>query len=96
MDCSCVYGVGIRVVCCSGVVMAVVGIVNGSYHVIDGSSDLDNVVAHLAQVVKLAQNLPGEDQRRVRDFARATLATLEATTSLPKSDQRTFERALRG
>jgi hypothetical protein len=77
-----------------GDVMAVVGI-DGRY-VIDGSSDLSAVVSHLATVVRLAQGLPDQDQRRVRDFVRATLATLEATTALPKSDQRTFERALRG
>jgi hypothetical protein len=60
------------------------------------TSDIDQIVKHFAQVVQLAQGLSDEDQRRVRDFARAALATLEATTSLPKSDQRKFERALRG
>lgn len=66
-------------------------------HVIDASSsDVDRIVAHLAQVIKLAQNLSDGDQRRVRDFVRAALATLEATTSLPKSDQRKFEKSLRG
>jgi hypothetical protein len=60
------------------------------------TSDLDQIVSHFAQVVQLAQDLSDEDQRRVRDFARATLATLEATTSLPNSDQKMFDRALRG
>jgi len=86
--------------------MAVVGVVvNGVWtsiddgrpaHVIDASiSDIDNIVLHLGAVVRLAQGLAAEDQRRVRDFVRAALATLEATTSLPKSDQRKFERSLR-
>jgi len=60
------------------------------------TSDIDQIVAHFAAVVRLAQDLSDEDQRRVRDFARATLATLEATTMLPKSDQARFQRSLRG
>jgi hypothetical protein len=71
--------------------------VNPRVDVIDAPiSDIDQIVQHLAQVVRLAQDLSDEDQRRVRDFVRAALATLEATTSLPRSDQKTFERALRG
>ena len=38
------------------------------------TSDIDQIVAHFAAVVRLAQDLSDEDQRRVRDFARATLA----------------------
>ncbi len=86
--------------------MAVVAIVvdgkwtaidDGRPHVIDTQrSDVDRIVAHLAQVVRLAQGLPNDDQRRARDFVRAALATLEATTSLPKSDQKIFRESLRG
>lgn len=60
------------------------------------TSDIDQIVAHFATCVRLAQNLSDEDQRRVRDFARATLAALECTTMLPKSDQARFQRSLRG
>jgi hypothetical protein len=60
------------------------------------TSEIDQIVAHFARVVCLAQGLPDEDQRRVRDFARACLSTLEATTSLPNSDQKMFDRALAG
>ena len=85
--------------------MAVVGIVvDGKWTSIDDGrpvidpslSDIDQIIRHFAQVVRLAQGLSDEDQRRVRDFARATLATLEATTMLPKSDQARFQRSLRG
>jgi len=64
--------------------------------VIDALNDFDQIVACLGQVVRRAQGLSDEDQRRVRDFVRATLAALEATTSLPKNDQRMFERSLLG
>jgi len=60
------------------------------------TSTMEQIVANFAQIVCLAQDLPGEDQRRVRDFARAALATLEATTSLKSDDQKMFDRALRG
>jgi hypothetical protein len=59
------------------------------------ANDVDRIVASLGQVVALAQTLSDVDQRRVRDFVRATLAMLEATTSLPKSDQTMFETMLR-
>lgn len=60
------------------------------------TSDVELIVKHLAQVVRLAQGLSDEDQRRVRDFVNATQSTLFATTYLAKSDQKIFERALRG
>jgi hypothetical protein len=86
-----------------GVDMAVVAIiVDGKWTAIDDgrneidtpSSDIDRILNHLAQVVRLAQGLPDDDQRRTRDFVRAALATLEATTSLPKADQRKFNKLL--
>jgi hypothetical protein len=89
----------------SGDVMAVVAIVqngvwtpvtDGQQHAVTVNTPMGDIVAHLAAVVKLAQPLSDEDQRRTRDFVRATLATLEATTSLPKADQREWERSLRG
>jgi hypothetical protein len=58
-------------------------------------SEVDQIVSLLTQVVVKAQGLSDGDQRRVRDFVRAALSMLEATTSLPKSDQRIFEAALR-
>jgi hypothetical protein len=102
-----VYGSGVCVefwIC--GVVMAVVAIIeNGKWvpvtdghqqHAVTVNTPMDAIVDHLAAVVKQAQSLSDHDQRRTRDFVRAALATLEATTSLPKSDQRMFERSLRG
>ena len=66
-------------------------------HVIDTPrSDVDQIIAHLGQVVRLAQRLSDEDQRRVRDFVHAASALLSATTYLPDTDQKLFERALRG
>jgi hypothetical protein len=56
---------------------------------------VDQIVALLTQVCLQAQSLSEKDQRRVRDFIRAALSMLEATTSLPKSDQKIFEAHLR-
>jgi hypothetical protein len=65
-------------------------------YVIDPStSDVDRIVAHLGQVVRLAQNLSETDARRVRDFVHAASSMLSATTYLPAKDQAQFERALR-
>ena len=70
---------------------------NDSHEVeVDTRSDVDKIVQHLAQVVRLAQNLSDEDQRRVRDFVHAASAMLSATTYLATSDQKIFERSLRG
>ena len=60
------------------------------------TSTMQQIVANFSQIVCLAQDLSDDDQRRVRDFARATLSTLEATTSLRRDDQQMFDRALRG
>jgi hypothetical protein len=59
------------------------------------ASDIDRIVAHLGQAVRLAQNLTPEDARRARDFMHAACAMLTATTYLPSADQTRFERALR-
>lgn len=65
-------------------------------HVIDAStSEVDRIIAHLGQVVRLAQNLTPEDARRARDFMHAASSMLTATTYLPGPDQARFERALR-
>lgn len=58
-------------------------------------SEVDQIVALLSQVVRLAQPLSESDQRRARDFMQAAQAMLTATTYLPKSDQRMFEASLR-
>jgi hypothetical protein len=71
-------------------------VTDGHQHTVTVNTPMGDIVAHLAAVVKQAQPLSAEDQRRVRDFVRATLATLEATTSLPKADQKLFERSLSG
>jgi hypothetical protein len=86
--------------------MVVVGIIeNGVWKSIEDGrpavidtprSDVERVVAHLAQVVRLAQDLSDDDARRVRDFVHAASAMLSATTYLAKSDQKIFEASLRG
>jgi hypothetical protein len=57
--------------------------------------EVDQIVSLLGQVIRRAQSLSDQDQRRVRDFVQATQSMLTATTYLPKSDQATFEAALR-
>jgi len=59
------------------------------------TSDVDQIVAHLAQVVRLAQGLSTTDARRVRELVHATSSTLWATTALSSDDQKLFERSLR-
>ena len=59
------------------------------------ASDIDQIVAHLGQAVRLAQNLSPADARRARDFMHAAYSMLSATTYLPSQDQARFERALR-
>jgi hypothetical protein len=69
---------------------------NNDSHVINSSmSEVDQIVSLLGQVVRRAQSLSEQDQRRVRDFVQATQSMLTATTYLPKSDQTKFEAALR-
>jgi hypothetical protein len=59
-------------------------------------SDIDQIAAHLGQAVRLAQNLSPTDARRARDLMHAASAMMSATTYLEKSDQKLFERSLRG
>ena len=59
-------------------------------------SDVDQIVAHLGAVVRLAQNLSESDARRVRDFIHATSAALTMSTYFREEDQAKFEQALRG
>ncbi|UGA46134.1 hypothetical protein HU230_0008895 [Bradyrhizobium quebecense] len=69
---------------------------NGSNVVeFDGTNDVDRIVGHLGQVVRLARNLSEGDARRVRAFVHAASSALLATTYLPKSDQALFEHSLR-
>ena len=63
--------------------------------VVNPTSDIDQIAAHLGAVVRLAQNMTPEDQRRARDFMHAASAALSATTYLPETDQKLFEAALR-
>ena len=56
---------------------------------------VEEIVAMLAQIVKLAQTLSANDQRRVREFVVAAQSTLNATTRMETGDQRVFEAALR-
>jgi hypothetical protein len=58
-------------------------------------SAIDQVVAHLSSVVKLAQGLSDQDQRRVRDFTHVASSLLMSTTYLVADDQHIFETALR-
>ncbi|UFX45427.1 hypothetical protein HAP47_0001460 [Bradyrhizobium sp. 41S5] len=58
-------------------------------------NDVDRIVDHLAQVVRLARNLSEDDARRVRAFVHAASSALSATTYLPESDQALFEHSLR-
>ena len=62
---------------------------------IEPMDDVGEIVAMLARIVKVAQTMSADDQRRVRDFVEATRSTLAATTRLPGDDQRAFEMALR-
>ena len=64
-------------------------------HEIELVDDVAEIVTMLARIVKLAQALTVNDQRRVREFVEATRSTLAATTRLPGDDQRAFETALR-
>jgi hypothetical protein len=59
------------------------------------ANGVDQIAALLGQVVRLAQNLSPEDQRRARDFMHAAQGALTATTYLSGPDQQTFERSLR-
>lgn len=59
-------------------------------------NNIDAIVMHLSEVVKLAQDLSTTDRRRARDFVHAASAVLSATTYLPDDDQSKFDRALRG
>jgi hypothetical protein len=63
--------------------------VNGS------TSEVDQIVSLLSQVVRMAQSLSEQDAYRVRAFFQAAQSMLTATTYLPKSDQKIFETALR-
>jgi hypothetical protein len=76
-------------------------IVDGKWTVIDdgrppSTSDIDRIAAHLGQAVRLAQNLKPTDARRARDLVHAAQGALNASTYLPRDDQKLFERALRG
>jgi hypothetical protein len=66
-----------------------------AHHAITSTNVVDQIVVHLGEVVRLAQSLSPDDQRRVRDFCHATSSMLLATTYLPKNDQRLFETTLR-
>jgi hypothetical protein len=69
---------------------------NGSNVVeFDARNDVDRIVNHLGQVVRLARNLSEDDARRVRAFVHAASSALSATTYLPESDQALFEHSLR-
>jgi hypothetical protein len=63
---------------------------------IEASMGVDQIAGLLGQVVRLAQGLSPEDARRARDFMHAASAAMTATTYLDESDQRKFERSLRG
>jgi hypothetical protein len=56
---------------------------------------VDRVVAHLSEVIALAQGMSATDQRRIREFVAAAHSLLSATTVLPTEDQKIFETALR-
>lgn len=56
---------------------------------------VDEVAALLARVTRLAQQMNAADQRRCRDLVHAASAVLNASTCLPRDDQRLFEAALR-
>ena len=58
-------------------------------------SDVDRIIVHLAEVIRLAQGLSPTDARRVRDLMHAAQAALTASTFLPEADQARFERALK-
>jgi hypothetical protein len=59
-------------------------------------SDIDRVADHLAQVVRLAQALTSDvDRRRARDMLHAASGLLMASTYLPQADQDRFQKALR-
>jgi hypothetical protein len=89
----------------SGGVMGVVAIiVDGKWTAIDDgrneidtpSSDIERVAAALGLAVRLAQNLSPTDARRARDLMHAAQGAMSATTYLEKSDQKLFEKSLRG
>lgn len=58
-------------------------------------SPIDEVVAMLARIVKLAQAMPQADQRKTRNFVEAARSTLQATTCLDPVEQQKFQTALR-
>jgi hypothetical protein len=63
---------------------------------VDTRSDIDKIASHLGQAVRLAQNLSPADSRRARDLMHAAQGMMSATTYLPDTDQKLFERSLRG
>lgn len=66
-------------------------------YVIDPPSigGVEEIVALLARIVKVAQGLNESDARRAREFTEAARSALYATTRLDAADQRTFQNALR-
>ena len=62
----------------------------------DDDDAIDEIMALLAQTVKIAQTLSPANQRRARDLVHASISVLHATTVLPKGDQEKFQHALKG
>lgn len=58
-------------------------------------SEMDQVLACIANVVMVTQHMSATDARRVRSFVATAHSLLCSTTSLEKTDQKTFEAALR-
>ena len=58
-------------------------------------SEMDQVLACIANVVMVTQHMNADDARRVRSFMASAHSLLCSTTSLDKSDQNAFEAALR-
>ena len=58
-------------------------------------SEMDEVLACIANVVMVTQHMNADDARRVRAFVGAAHSLLSSTTALDKPDQRAFEAALR-
>ena len=69
---------------------------DGRHEIVTPSSDIDRIAAALGQAVRLAQNLNSTDARRARDLMHAAQGMMSATTYLEKSDQKLFEKSLRG
>lgn len=64
--------------------------------IVDDDDAIDEIMALLAQTVKIAQTLSPANQRRARDLVHASISVLNATTVLPKDDQTKFQDALKG